>query len=187
MTESVNPKGTKHHYNNGLAEGSWKGMKKYLEQEMLCEALRGRVRYDLTWYPKFGGLSATFTVLLDGAAVKKFGTAYAGSRLKEQGFPLSYVDDVQRIPFSARDEFTDDEFSDALKAYRNQEIGASLASENPIVRMLAIVDRRVGKRRLESLREAAEGQPEWLRRFCLARLQAEGVSPCADFRKEKRE
>ena len=41
MTESINPNGSKHNGSKGLAEGSWKGMKKYLEKDMLCEALRG--------------------------------------------------------------------------------------------------------------------------------------------------
>ena len=51
MTESISTNGTKHHGDKGLAEGSWKGMKKYLEKEMLCEALRGHISYDFTWHP----------------------------------------------------------------------------------------------------------------------------------------
>ncbi len=31
--ESIAPWGTKQHYNRGLVEGSWKGMKKYLERK----------------------------------------------------------------------------------------------------------------------------------------------------------
>ena len=54
MTESINPLGTKQHFGNGLAEDSWKGMKKYLEKEMLCDALKKRVVYGFTWYPKYG-------------------------------------------------------------------------------------------------------------------------------------
>ena len=43
MTESISPNGTKHHGDKGLAEGSWKGMKKRLETDMFCEVLRGHV------------------------------------------------------------------------------------------------------------------------------------------------
>ena len=60
-----------------LAEGSWKGMKKFLEKDRLCEALQGRVQYDYTWYPAFGGNSGIYTILLDRKVVKKFGTGYA--------------------------------------------------------------------------------------------------------------
>ena len=175
MTESINPNGSKHNGSKGLAEGSWKGMKKYLEKDMLCEALRGRVSYDFTWYPAFGGLSAVFTVLLNGQPAKKFGAAYAWKKLTGQGFEIRYIDDVCHVPFTTREEYTDWEFSDALQAYRNQPIVQSIASENPIIRMFAIVDRRIGKRRLERLKDEVDQQPKWLRLLYVARLQAEGI------------
>ena len=142
---------------------------------MLCEALRGRVSYDFTWYPAFGGLSAVFTVLLNGQPAKKFGAAYAWKKLTEQGFEIRYIDDVCCVPFTTREEYTDWEFSDALQAYRNQPIVQSIASENPIIRMFAIVDRRIGKRRLERLKDEVDQQPKWLRLLYVARLQAEGI------------
>ena len=76
---------------------------------------------------------------------------------------------------SARDEYTDKEFSDALAAYRRQPVADSLASENPIQRMFAIVDRRVGKRTLQKLADSVQGQPEWLRVLYLARMEAEDI------------
>ena len=175
MTESISPNGTKHHGDKGLAEGSWKGMKKYLEKEMLCETLRWRVSYDFTWYPAFGGLSAVFTVLLDGQPAKKFGAAYAWKMLTQQGFEIQHIDAVGCVPISEREEYTDWEFSDALQAYRSQTIDASLASGNPIIRMFAILDRRVGKRRLERLKDEIVQQPEWLRPLYAVRLQAAGI------------
>ena len=75
-----------------------------------------------------------------------------------------------------RDEYTNWEFSDALEAYRRQPIAESLASENPIQRMFAIVDRRVGKRTLQKLADSVQEQPEWLRVLYLARMEAEGVA-----------
>ena len=119
MTESINPLGTKHHHNRGLAEGSWKGMKKYLEKEMLCPSMQGRIQYDLTWYPRFGSLSAVYTIVLDGIAQKKFGTAYAYGMLTQQGYQIGYIDDIEKIPFTNRNEYTDYEFSEALKAFNN--------------------------------------------------------------------
>ena len=128
---------------------------------MLCPALRGRVTYDFTWYPKLGGCSAVFTVCLDGRAVKKFGYCYAA---------IQYVDDIDHIPISQRDVYTDWDFSEALEQYRHQPIAASLASQNPIVRMFAIVDRRVGRRALDKIRDTLLDQPDWLRPFYEARL-----------------
>ena len=169
--------GSKNHYNRGLYEGSWKGMKKFLEQDRLCPALRGRVTYDFTWYPKFGGCSAVFTVCLDRRAVKKFGYAYAAMALAKKGLDqIRYIDDVKRVPPGEREEYTDLNFSRALGEYRHQPIATSLASDDPIVRMFAIVDRRVGRRTLEKIKDTAEDQPDWLRPFYEARLAADGIN-----------
>lgn len=72
-----------------------------------------------------------------------------------------------------RDEYSDYEFSQALRAYRNQPIQTSLQSNDPIVRMFAILDRRVGKRTLERLKDSINDQPEWLRRLYEARIAKE--------------
>ena len=160
-----------------LAEGSWKGMKKFLEKDRLCEALQGRVQYDFTWYPAFGGNSGIYTILLDRKVVKKFGTGYACRMLTRKGFEIAHLDAVHQVPLESRDEYTDFELSIALRDYRRQSIDLSIASDNPMIRMFAIVDRRIGKRRLEKLKDEIEQQPEWLRVLYLARMQAEGVIP----------
>lgn len=172
--DSISPNGTKQHYNRGIVEGSWKGMKKYLEQDMLCKSLWGRVVYHYDVYPKFGSSSACFTVILDDAVIKKFGLMYVIGQMKQQG-RLAEKQYLWDIPMSERDEYEDSEFSEALKAYRNQPIAESLASPNPIQRMFAIVDRRVGKRTLQQLCNSVREQPEWLRPFYEARLTAEGI------------
>ena len=152
-----------------MIEGSWSGMKKYLEQEMLCPALRGRVSYDLTRFRSAGDEGTVFTVCLDGQPVKQFGFQLAAKALREQGFDIRHAWDV---PFDQRDEYTDDEFAEALKTYRNQPIGASTDSKNPIVRMFAMVDRRVGARTLTRLQETIHEQPQWLKRLFEARVAA---------------
>ena len=63
----------------------------------------------------------------------------------------------------------------ALTAYRQQGVQTSLNGENPLVRMFAILDRRVGRRTLERERARLEEQPEWLRPFYRLRLEAEGM------------
>ena len=44
--------------------GSWSGMRKYLEQEMLAESLKGRVRYGCTTYVGMDG-AHVFEVCID--------------------------------------------------------------------------------------------------------------------------
>lgn len=75
----------------------------------------------------------------------------------------------------SRTEYTDNEFCDALEKYRNQSIKDSIHSENPIERMFAILDRRIGKRTITYIKESLENQPEWLQFFYCLRLDSENI------------
>ena len=60
-----------------------------------------------------------------------------------------------------------------LDVYKRQE--KSLVSKNPLVRILALLDRRLGKRRLLALEESMEQELDWVRAFYVIRMQAEGL------------
>ena len=166
------------------ALGSWSGMRKYLEQEMLADCLRGRVRYNCTRYVGMDDCHI-FEIFVDGKLVKQFSWETVNSWFLRQGMTeiknpygireywAEFWKLLDAVPMSERTEYTDGEFSRALEAYRNQKIGQSLSSDDPLVRMLAVLDRRVGKRTLEKLDPSA--QPEWLARFYALRLEAESV------------
>ncbi len=161
-------------------EGSWSGMRKYLEKEMLADSLKGRIRYGCTKYICMEG-SRIFEVCIDDKQVKRFSWETLQTYLKENGdneyerswCQLWYY--VRDNSVESRDVYVDIDFCDALTEYRNQDIKISLQSNNPIVRMFAILDRRVGKRTLEKLKESVAEQPEWLKRFYLLRLEAENI------------
>ena len=166
------------------ALGSWSGMRKYLEKEMLADCLRGRVRYNCTRYVGMDDCHI-YEIFVDGKLVRQFSWETVNSWFLRQG--MTEIQDpygireywaefwrlLEATPMDKRTEYTDGEFCDALAAYRNQKIGQSLASENPLVRMFAILDRRVGKRTLEKLEPPK--QPEWLARFYALRREAESV------------
>ena len=82
---------------------------------------------------------------------------------------------MDAVPLKSRTEYTDKEFSDALGHYRNQSIEESINSENPIERMFAVLDRRVGKRTLASLKERGSDLPQWLYSIYETRMNAESV------------
>ena len=82
---------------------------------------------------------------------------------------------LAQYPMAKRTEYTDGEFADALEKYRNQSIKDSLASDDPIVKMFALLDRRTGRRTMEKLAEASRDWPEWLRKAYEFRAQADGI------------
>lgn len=166
--------------------GSWSGMRKYLEKEMLAEGLQGRIRYNCTTYVGMDGCRI-FEIYIDNKLMKQFSwetvnTYFIENRYKENLNPVGikeYWDEfwllMDTIPLKSRMEYTDSEFCDALEKYRNQSIKDSINAENPIERMFAILDRRIGKRTLSNIKDSIENQPEWLQIFYRLRLESEDI------------
>lgn len=162
--------------------GSWSGMRKYLEQEMLAPELQGRVRYNCTRYVGMDNCHI-FEIYVDGRKIKQFSWETVNSYFINNGFTKIRPSGIKEywkefwtlldtVPESERWEYTDEEFCTALEIYRSQQIGSSLGSPNPLVRMFAILDRRVGKRTLAKLEGTAGAQPAWLQFFYQLRLDA---------------
>ena len=66
-------------------------------------------------------------------------------------------------------------FYRAFEEFDNQSIEKSLKSDDLIVRIMAVLDRRVGKRRLLLMKEKMENEPETFREFYAIRMKAEGL------------
>jgi len=170
----------------GKTLGSWSGMRKYLEQEMLATALQGRLRYGCTAYVGMDGCRI-FEVCIDGAQVKRFSWETVNTFFINNGYRSNtnptgigeYWADfwnlLDKYPLDKRTEYTDEEFCQALEVYRNQDIYNSIRSNNPLVRMFAVLDRRIGKRTLVKLYETIDEQPEWLRQFYFLRMHSENI------------
>lgn len=173
----------------GKILGSWSGMRNYLEREMLAECLQGRVRYDCTSYMNPASHKSmdnrnVFRVFVDGKEAKCFSWETVNTYFIENGLQnfTSHISEkeywsgfhrlLNSTPMEKRTEYTDEEFCDALKEYRNQNIQASIRSDNPLVRMFAVLDRRIGTRTLSEMGASFGDQPEWLQQFYRFRLDA---------------
>jgi hypothetical protein len=66
-------------------------------------------------------------------------------------------------------------FYNAFSEFDNQSIEKSLESDDLIVRIFALLDKRVGKRRLLKLKESTSDKEEIFRTFLNIRLTAEGL------------
>lgn len=65
--------------------------------------------------------------------------------------------------------------TDAIREYKELPIVKSIVSQNPVVRMFAIMDRRIGKRTLKKLAKEVDKQPKWLNFFYKLRLDSENI------------
>ena len=159
-------------------------MRKYLEQEMLADCLKGRIRYGCTAYVGMDGWHI-FEICIDGKQVKRFSLETVNSYFIANGYKENkkpsgmreYWNEfwslLDRYTISERTEYTDEEFCEALELYRSQNIQDSIRLSNPLVRMFAVLDRRVGKRTLEKLNKEVDSQPDWLRQIYELRFSAE--------------
>ncbi len=68
--------------------------------------------------------------------------------------------------------YSEMDFLEAALSYLNLPIQQALASENPLVRVFAVMDRRLGKRTLQAIADAAayQSDPAWVRQFYELRL-----------------
>ena len=171
----------------GKILGSWSGMRKYLEQEMLADSLKGRIRYGCTTYVGMDGCHI-FEICIDDAQVKRFSWETVNTYFIKSGYTKNpnpsgtgeywaeFWELLEKYPIDRRTEYTDEEFCQALEIYRNQDVQESIRSLNPIVRMFAILDRRIGKRTLVKIEGEVEAMPEWVKQFYNIRCEADEIA-----------
>ncbi|MCM1505896.1 MAG: hypothetical protein NC177_01995 [Ruminococcus flavefaciens] len=152
-----------------------------LENEYLAESLKGHIRYFATSYSKCPDHEGRASILLDGKQIIE--GSYYGRWNK---YPLLPKDENYNLRISYEFPIMDDValqfgqfdqrcFHRAFDEFDNQSIEKSLSSENAIVRVFALLDRRTGKRRLRSIQENIHNEGEVFRTFFNIRATAEGI------------
>lgn len=137
---------------------SWSDIKKDLEENLLCDGLKGRVRYVIRpenkklVYVKVDGVEREIIVLNE----KKSLSQEERNKIIENGLEL-------------------DTLLKATKAYKGTNLNNSLYSHNSLIRMLAIMDKRVQPKNLEELAKKIHEQPEWLQYFYKLRFEVEKI------------
>lgn len=73
-------------------------------------------------------------------------------------------------------EYPEYDVTDYIHQYLNVlSIDESFTHDNYFIRLLAVLDKRVGKRRLRPLLDNIENEPEWFRKWIRLRCEAEGM------------
>ncbi|MDR1822131.1 MAG: hypothetical protein LBQ91_06820 [Oscillospiraceae bacterium] len=159
----------------------WSKIRQRLENECLCEALKGRIRYFTTRYRNAHDGTGRVCILVDNDEKLNmpFETEYKISaevyRRNDKDKSLKERYDEVTGEFHEKGIFEPWDFSRALDEYFICNIEDCLKSDNPLVRLLAVLDRRTGKRTLEQMKTEAGELPDWLRYFYYLRLTSEGI------------
>lgn len=160
---------------------TWSGIRKRMESEYLAESLKGDISYFATSYSRSPDNEGRAAIRYKGKEIIKgcyyYNWTKAASFPKDEKYErrmreeFAYIDDTaiklgvfdQRCFYRAFDEFD------------NQSIEKSLYSENMLVRIFAVLDRRVGKRKLISMKETIENEDDTFKEFFAIRMNAEGI------------
>ena len=146
-------------------------MRDKLENEYLAYSLRGHIQYFATSYSKCPDHEGRAAIMLDrkeiisGSYWEQWSKAsllpkdeILETRLKNE-FP--FMDNIA-VKYGQFDQRC---FYEAFHEFDNQSIGQSLASENMLVRILSVLDKRIGKRRLERMGISVSQEPEMFQIF----------------------
>ena len=160
---------------------TWSGIRKKLEGEYLADSLRGHISYFATSYNRSHDHEERAAIRYDGKEIIKGCYYYNWTkaalfpedekyerRMKEE---FAFMDDTA-IKLGLFDHAC---FYKAFDEFDNQSIEKSLCSENMLVRIFAVLDRRVGKRKLISMKETIENEPDSIKEFFAIRMNAEGI------------
>ncbi len=160
---------------------TWSGIRKKLESEYLAESLKGDISYFATYYSRSPDHEGRAAIRYKGKEIIKgcyyYNWTKAASFPKDEKYErrmreeCAYMDDTA-IKLGVFDQIC---FYRAFKEFGNQSIERSLCSENLLVRIFAVLDKRVGKRKLISMKENIENEPDSIKEFFAIRMDAEGI------------
>ena len=158
---------------------SWSGLNKQLT-ERLCAPLRTRISYFLTRYHDVHNAYGRAAIRLDGAELVVFSwieqyrqEAETDRLVRESGTTYEAAGEQLKPKFDANCTYSEMDFLSAALEYRDLSIQDALHSENYIIRVLAILDRRAGKRAVQACvaEDTYQKLPHWVQQFYELRLQ----------------
>lgn len=160
---------------------TWSGIRKKLESEYLAKSLQGHIQYYATTYSRSHDHEGRAAIRYDGKEIIKgcywYNWTKAGQFPKDEKYERrmrgenAFMDDTA-LKLGVFDQRS---FYAAFQEFDQQSIEKSLKSENLIVRIFAVLDRRVGKRRLLMMKDTIEHEPNTFKEFYAIRARAEGI------------
>lgn len=172
----------------------WSKQKQLIES-LLADSLKGRLEFHITRYGKGDTWSMSRAwITWDKKELMNFSNvgwylqySELAHRIREANNYSDYRDPKQQAGYYAaynqaeeimktRNVFSRANFLAASWEYLESPINDALQSDNPIIRALAMLDRRVGKRRLAKM-ELIEAEHPIVKKFYYLRCEAEGLQP----------
>ncbi|WP_338749344.1 hypothetical protein [Bacillus sp. FJAT-52991] len=168
----------------------WSKVKKKLES-YLCDSLKNRVQFTVTNYRKAHDQMGRAFITVDKKEVLNMCTITSEMAVieKEQQiwndqnieYDIDHVRQNRDISKQAHEMikaegiFAQYDFFDAVEEYFHLPIDKALKSNNMIIKILSLIDRRVGKRTLQGMKESIQNEKEIVQYFYHLRCEADGL------------
>ena len=174
---------------------SWGSLKKQMN-DLLCDALKDRISYFYTSYHEVHNAYGRATINFDQQELVAFSwiTGYqrmadVAEQYKKMKHVPSALEDFRgsmRAYQAARTTLMKEkwmpdctlcegDFIHSLTIYLKTDVASALVSDNYILRVLAYMDRRVGKRTLLRIKDNVAALPEWVQQFYRLRCEHENI------------
>lgn len=140
----------------------WSKLKKQLE-ERICDELKGRIKFISATYRKQHDTPGRVAILIDNIEVFEMSTLKWGNKITELESEKYKEYDKADKYFSTYEESKKEleeigvvpqwDFYRGAHEFLNMNLGDAINSDNKIINILAVMDRWVGKRTLQKLKE----------------------------------
>lgn len=160
----------------------WSKLKQTIEDKF-ADAVKGRVELFSTRYNKPNSSTGRGWITIDGEQIVNFSTMKSGEIYRcvyHEATPTDCVThpavpDEQRTPgqLIEEGEFSRFDLHNCCFEYLNLTVEQGLAHESPLINLLAVLDKRLGKRRLPSLKD--QKHHPLVRRMLDFRLKVDGL------------
>ena len=168
----------------------WSKAKKQLKG-FTCESLNDRVDFHIINYRKAHDQLGRAVITVDKKEVLNMCTITSDIALNRKEWDIRQNQNIEydiynrnqnydigeqaHLLIKAEGVFAQYDFFDSLEEYFRSPIDKSLTSTDMVIKILSLLDRRIGKRTLQKLNETIESENEMFNYFFELRCDSEGL------------
>ena len=129
----------------------WSKLKSRVK-DLICPELHGVIDFHVTQYRKAHSWISEAWVTVNGERIFDCGSRTYARELAYEFLASKASRNAELVEILKRREIHEpQQMGEAMRAYLDMSVAEALKSDNPFIKALAIVDRRVGKRTIEKL------------------------------------
>ena len=173
-----------------MPDKKWSKVKKKIES-FICDSLKDRIQFTVTNYRKAHDQTGRAFIIVDKKDIFNMCTLSSNNALYtkeqeimvQQNIEYDVYNEQQNVDIQTQAHemimadgiFSQYDFFDIVEEYLNLPIDKALISDNILIKVLTIIDKRVGKRTLKKMKESVGQEQDIVQYFYHLRCEVEGL------------